>query len=200
MILVLEHMCYRWWENSIHLDIQSCFFEIHPQNHCNIIGTTWDETELSSSQFTLAGCFRKGGGILLSYMVIVSEAMTPTKSTSRAPSSNSESPRDCKRNFVQIHGLLVHDCPWQNVVTFDSQSHLWCVGHPHSALDTARRRGSNAASGWVECQRWPSIFESWCFFSSWKRWGWWQIRWCTVYNTYIQICRLYIIYLYICKT
>ena len=62
MILVLEHMCYRWWENSIHLDIQSCFFEIHPQNHCNIIGTTWDETELSSSQFTLAGCFRKGGG------------------------------------------------------------------------------------------------------------------------------------------
>ena len=66
----------------------------------------------------------KGEEILLSYMVIVSEAMTPTKSTSRAHSSNSESPRHCKRNFVQIHGLLVHDCPWQNVVTFDLQSHL----------------------------------------------------------------------------
>ena len=64
------------------------------------------------------------GEILLSYMVIVSEAMTPTKSTSRARSSNSESPRHCKRNFVQIHGLLVHDCPWQNVVRFDLQSHL----------------------------------------------------------------------------
>ena len=59
-------------------------------------------------------------------------------------SLNSSSPRHCKRNFVQIHGLLVLDCPWQNVVTFDLQSHLWCVGHPHSALDTmeASRCGS----------------------------------------------------------